>query len=135
MRTFVQIAGPLLTLIGVALSIHGTYLLTRWYFYLSGLGFLQTVLKFSWLLLTLRSSKAHEEVTFRGKMAESKRESKADSLYGIYFIFLGFVLQAFGTLLWGIDVVMGTLQRSGAFAVSLSVAGAKLFTCAQAGSW
>ena len=108
-RDIIQLAGPAITIIGILLSIYGTYSLTSWYHPLKLGGFLFAVFKGTGWVLIGEKAKALQ-VTKAAMRLGAKHERRARSLIGIYFIFVGFVLQAVGAFCWGADMLWGILK-------------------------
>jgi hypothetical protein len=106
-RHAVQLLGPAVTAAGIALSIYGTFLLTRWYHPFSVTGFLSTLWNLVVLLLRGEAARVFEEAKTASRIGLVNEEQRAESLVGIYFIFLGFVLQLVGTGFWALDEIMG----------------------------
>lgn len=110
-RVWVQVLGPATTLIGVLLSVSGTYLLTRWYHPFKLKGFLGIVFRVTWLFITGQRDSAIQITRTATKLGRLNREKRAESLIGLYLIFVGFLFQAVGALLWGADTVWSLLKN------------------------
>jgi len=111
-RGLIQILGPVTTFIGVAISIWGTYLLTRWYHTFRPKDFLQVVFSAAFLVLTGRKEKALRFTRTTAKFGRLNREKRAESLIGIYLLFVGFILQAIGAFCWGTDAIWSLVSSS-----------------------
>jgi hypothetical protein len=110
-RTWIQFLGPVTTLIGVALSIWGTYLLTKFYHTFKLLEFLASVCMIAFLFIVGKRQKARQLVLVATKFGKLNSEERAVSLIGICLIFVGFVFQAIGAFCWGIDSVWGIINK------------------------
>jgi hypothetical protein len=111
-RTIDQILGPATTLIGVLLSIWGTYLLTHWYHPFEFLDFLKSVLQVTTMYMFGRRDRAMKIVRAATKFGGLNEEKRYESLVGLCFIFVGFVLQAVGALCWGVDTIWGLMEKA-----------------------
>jgi hypothetical protein len=98
-------------MLGVLLSVWGTYLLTRWYHPFRFWGFLGSVLQVTGLFVTGRRERATSILRAAAKFGRLNEEERAESLIGLCLIFVGFLLQAMGALCWGADVVWGLLRK------------------------
>ena len=108
-RHAIQLLGPALTILGVLLSSWGTYRLTRWYHPFTAGGFWTTIGRV--VILSFRGEilKLLKEAEIATIFASSNPEAKAESLLGVYYIFLGFILQLIGACFWGVDALWGIL--------------------------
>jgi hypothetical protein len=105
LKACLEIGAALVTLIGVVIGVYGTYVLTMWTHPMGFWAFNQSV-----LIMFARKIVGKDDMTARvnrvaTKLAEMKPENKAESLHGLHWIFLGFVLQTIGALLLAIDAV------------------------------
>lgn len=105
LKALVHIGAPVVTLVGVAVSVIGTYLITQWHHPFDNTEFWKSVKRVLWLLVTGRKRKAKEIVELASDLA-IKNETLAVSLFGLYIVFIGFVIQGAGTLLWCIDSIV-----------------------------
>jgi hypothetical protein len=112
--------GPLLTLLGVLVSIGGTYLLTRTLHPYDVSSFVEHVIdspEFAMALLTKWRIKSPseeiaphwkqklQELEDLAKLAEANPERGSVSLVGVDLVFIGFLLQFLGGVLLVVDVV------------------------------
>ena len=67
----------------------------------------KNILRVIGLLLIFRWRRAHTLVSDVAGVAAMNTEDKASSLRGLYFLFLGFILQTVGAALAVADVVLG----------------------------
>jgi hypothetical protein len=121
-HAILSIGGPFVTLAGVAVSVIGTYLLTKWYHPYTEEGFV-THLYDAPLLAMLILEKTPPSIPGEGnqserrehkrvlqklnkiaELAEVNKERRSVSLVGIDLIFIGFVLQGIGASFSLIDV-------------------------------
>jgi hypothetical protein len=121
-----SIAGPLITLIGVIVSVLGTYLLTKWYHPYTEHGFIDHLLEAPLLAMIIlqkekpptpgeeaQPSSPQEKKAERmlkkldgiAKVAEYNKERRSVSLVGVDLIFIGFVLQGVGAVCSLIDMI------------------------------
>jgi hypothetical protein len=121
-----SIAGPLITLIGVIVSVLGTYLLTKWYHPYTEHGFVDHLLESPLLAMIIlqkqkpplpgeqpqtpspqeiKAQKMLNKLDGIAKIAELNKERRSISLVGIDLIFIGFVLQGIGAVSSLIDVI------------------------------
>ena len=101
MKASLEIASAVFGLLGVIAGVYGTWIMTRWTHVYRFWGF-------TWNTLTLllhRSKREERKNQIATKFAELEKEKKADSLSGLYYVFLGFVFQTVGAILLLIDVV------------------------------
>jgi hypothetical protein len=110
-RALIQVLGPVTTLVGVLLSVWGTYLLTRWYHPFGFLDFIKSVFQVTALFIARRRRRAIDVTRAAARFGDLNEENRAESLIGLCFIFVGFVLQAVGAVCWGIDTLWGLLQK------------------------
>jgi hypothetical protein len=114
LKAFLEIGGAGLTLLGVVVSVYGTFVLTQWTHTYSLVDFLKSTVK-----MFFRKAKRQERINqVATALTEGKDEEKAKSLAGLQWVFLGFVLQAFGSILLTIDAVwvnffVETTQKAG----------------------
>lgn len=83
----------------------GTYLLTRWYHLFSATGFWSAIWRIIVLSAKLDMASFIREAEIATKLGSVHPEAKAESLVGVYYIFLGFVLQLGGARFWGADAL------------------------------
>ena len=113
-RHAIQLLAPLATLAGLVLGVWGTYLLTHLYHPFSSMGFSASIWRVTCLLARFNVGQIIREAKVAAKLASVDEEDRARALAGVYLIFLGFVLQAGGTLLWLADTMMGLLAKPAA---------------------
>jgi hypothetical protein len=101
----VEIGGAVLSLLGVVVSVYGTYLMTKWYHPYKWAGFVKSVALSVWREIAGEGEKTARHNRVAALMAEMTPENKAESLNGIHWVFFGFLLQAIGALLILGDVV------------------------------
>ena len=104
MKGFVHIAAPVATLVGVLVSVIGTYLITQSEHPFSHIEFWKSVAKVLWLLITGRKAAAEELVQTASGVAMNTK-SLAISLFGLYIVFIGFLIQGLGSILWCVDAI------------------------------
>jgi hypothetical protein len=101
LKAFLEITSAIFGLLGVVAGVYGTWVMTKWTHVYGFWGFL-------WNILTLLFHKADSQRRkneIATKLAELEKEKKGESLSGLYFVFLGFVLQTIGAILLAIDAV------------------------------
>jgi hypothetical protein len=104
----VEIGSALLALAGVAAGIRGTFLLTRLYHSYDVLSFIRTIVKVVGLTLIGDTRRTLARARAATKAGAFTPEEKAESLVGVYWIFIGFVLQgvavalSLGDTIWSI---------------------------------
>lgn len=103
-KNVVHVLAPGATLLGVAVTVWGTYRLTKWYHPFKGMGFLKSVVEICALVISQKRMAAKKKAAMQWQLADA--ENKTDSVIGLDFVFLGFVLQGFGGLFWLIDSVV-----------------------------
>jgi hypothetical protein len=86
LREAIQLAGPVLTLVGVGLSVVGTYRLTKPYHAYDGRDLVASVLRAVRLAVMRASTVRDAEAETSAHIASLNREQRADSLVGIYQI-------------------------------------------------
>ncbi len=119
-----SIGGPLVTLVGVAVSVLGTFLLTKWYHPYTEEGFLDHLMDTPLFVMAVLHKKNEpipgEEIQRPerpteaekklydleriSRIAEVNKERRAVSLVGVDLLFIGFVLQGVGAVSSLIDV-------------------------------
>jgi hypothetical protein len=121
-----SIGGPLITLVGVIVSVLGTYLLTKWYHPYTEHGFVDHLLESPLLAMIIlqkgkqpipgeqaappspqeiKAERMLKKLDRIAKVAEYNKERRSVSLVGIDLIFIGFVLQGVGAVSSLIDVI------------------------------
>lgn len=126
LHTAFSIGGPLITMIGVFVSVMGTYLMTKWYHPYTGQSFVDHIVESPMLAMVLFQKKRENipgeepqpesaaETTAKklldkieriAKLAETNKERRAVTLVGIDMVFIGFILQALGAVSSLVDVV------------------------------
>lgn len=107
----IEILAALFSLVGVVVGTHGTYLLTRWYHPFSEGGFIVSLRRMLWRKIMGRSEESARHLRVTSALAKLRPEDKARSLDGIYWVFVGFVLQTFGALLVLVDALVMNLGK------------------------
>jgi hypothetical protein len=126
LHTAFSLGGPLITLVGVVVSVLGTYLLTKWYHPYTEHGFADHLLESPFLAMLIlqkkslpisgeisqtpspgevRAEKLLKRLDGVAKAAEYNKERRSVSLVGIDLLFIGFVLQGVGAVSSLVDVV------------------------------
>lgn len=61
------------------------------------------------IVLTLKGDmlRLFKEAEITTKLASADPEAKPESLVGVYYIFMGFLLQLAGAVFWGVDAIWG----------------------------
>jgi hypothetical protein len=111
-RDIIQVSGPAITLVGIFLSIWGTFLLTRWYHTFDLPDFLKCGVQVTIFVITGQSQRAFDLIRAVTKFGRLNKERRPRSLAGLFMIFAGFVLQALGAVFWGVDMVWGILEKT-----------------------
>jgi hypothetical protein len=106
-----ELAAGIVGLAGVLVSIWGTFLLTRFYHPFGPGSFLRTVAKATLHFMTGRQDKALARARLITKLGAITPEQKAKSLLGVYWIFVGFVLQGVAVALSLGDTIWGIVTR------------------------
>lgn len=106
-RTFVRVGAPVATGFGVILGVMGTLLICKPYHPFTVWGLAKHI--FSLIPYAIRKgpSQASGLVRTASRLSTINEEDRARSLVGVYLVFLGFVMQAIGALLWTIDAYLG----------------------------
>jgi hypothetical protein len=112
-RAWIQLIGPAITLFGIALSIWGTFLLTRWYHIFGHpKKFAKAVSIITFLVLTNRMKEATQFIEVATEYGKKlNEEHRAQSMVGLCLIFVGFVVQAVGALCWEADMIWGIVTH------------------------
>jgi hypothetical protein len=110
-RATVEILAAIFSLAGVVIGTHGTYMLTRWYHPFSEGGFLASLRRMIWRKLTGKRAELARHLRVSNALAKLKPEDESHSLDGIYWVFVGFVLQTFGAVLVLIDALIINLGK------------------------
>lgn len=82
-REWLQLSIPVLLLLGIAVSIWGTFLLTHWYHALRGTSILAAIGSLLWYTLTFRPGRARAIAVTSVLIGQLNPENKAASLIGI----------------------------------------------------
>jgi hypothetical protein len=106
---FLEVGAAGLALAGAILGAYGSYLLTRWYQFFRGWGFLESVSETLWLLVTCNKKKAIEKIKAQADF-NLNEDDKATSLFGIHLILIGFGLQVIGAILAAADAIIKNLR-------------------------
>lgn len=80
-------------------------MITKAYHPFRGVGLLIVLVRLSTRYLLGHRERAIEEFRYMNKIAINK-ESRTESLVGIYLVFVGFILQGAGALFWAVDEFM-----------------------------
>jgi hypothetical protein len=87
-------------LFGAIVGAYGTYLLTRWYQPFRFWGLISSLFGILLKLVTGRKDKAIREIERQADFSDFlNQDNKATSLFGIYLVLIGFVLQLISSLL------------------------------------
>jgi hypothetical protein len=111
-RGIIQIAGPVVTLAGILISVWGTFRVTRWYHTFSFADFLRCGVRVTFFVVTGQGESAVDLVKKVAKFGSLNEDRRARSFVGVLMIFAGFVLQAVGAVLWGVDMVWGLMEKA-----------------------
>jgi hypothetical protein len=101
-----QLSSLIVLVLGVLLSVIGTFYLTHLYHAFDAAGFFTAVARAAWLVATCRPRRLLTEAKVTAGLTPDPEE-RGKSLIGIYLIFLGFVLQGVGTVLALVDFTLG----------------------------
>ena len=106
-RVCVRVGAPIATGVGVILGVMGTLLICKPYHPFSVWGLVKHI--FSLIPYAIRKGQSQASGLARtaSRLSAINEEDRAKSLVGVYFVFLGFVMQAIGALLWTIDASLG----------------------------
>jgi|SRR5579864_43885 len=110
MKAFLEIAGAVLTLIGVAVGVYGTYLMTKFTQPFGPLGFMKSMVRTVMLMLLGETDKKNHYVSVASTFAKLKEENKGETLVGVHWVFFGFFLQTWGAILILVDVLIVNLS-------------------------
>jgi hypothetical protein len=109
-KAIFEIGAAILLLVGGIIGAYGSYLVTKWYHPFRGEGFLVSVAEVVWKVVTGRRREAVEKMEFTAELAEGLNpDDKKTSVAGVYLIFIGVALQAFGAMLATADAVIQNL--------------------------
>ena len=92
-----DLGSQILLLTGLVVSIWGTFQLTRFYHSYDFASFTRETLKLIVLTIFGKSDLVSLRAKVANQLGEITPEQKANSLIGIYWIFIGFVFQVLGT--------------------------------------
>jgi len=106
-RICVRVGAPVATGVGVILGVMGTFLICKPYHPFTVWGLVRHLRSVIWCAIRKGPSQASGLVRTASRLSEINEEDRAKSLVGVYLVFLGFVMQAFGALLWTIDASLG----------------------------
>ena len=106
-RICVHLGAPIATGIGVILGVIGTYLICKPYHPFGVWGLVRHIFSLIPYAIQKGPSQARGLVGTASRLSAINEEDRAKSLVGVYFIFLGFIMQAIGALLWTIDASLG----------------------------
>jgi hypothetical protein len=95
-----------LTLAGVFVGVYGTYKMTKFYHPYRWAGFVKSVVMTMYRDLTGQEDKVNRHNRVAAKLAGMTPEDKADSLRGVEWVFVGFLLQTGGAIIVLIDVIV-----------------------------
>jgi hypothetical protein len=93
-------------LAGTIVSILGTYFPTRFYHPFSPLGFLRTIAAWTGWFIRFDFASVEKHAVITSRLGEVTPERRAQSLIGIYWIFVGFALQAVSLLVLLVHLAM-----------------------------
>src|SRR5271165_4830666 len=106
MRAFLEIGGAVFTLLGVVIGVYATFLMTKFYHPFGLRDFLKSIGRVLFGTATFQEKKDTLYINFATALAKLTPEDKAASLRGIYWLFLGFILQTIGATLITIDAFL-----------------------------
>ena len=106
-RICVRVGAPIATGIGVILGVMGTLLICKPHHPFTVWGLVKHIFSLALYAMRKGPSQASGLVRTASRLAAINEEDRAKSLLGVYFVFLGFVMQAIGALLWTIDASLG----------------------------
>lgn len=113
LRFLVSLGAPLLSVIGVAVSAYGTYLVTRWYHALPKLDFARSAIRIAWLFVSGQKETALSLMSSAAELGDKfGAEDKRETLAGVYVIFFGLALQLVGDGLWILDVILPAVHSN-----------------------
>ena len=99
MKAVLEISGAVLTLIGVVIGVYGTYIMTKFNHPYGPLGFVKSMCRMLWRMIFFQEQKTVRHNAVAAKFAALRPEEKGESLSGIQWVFVGFVLQTIGAAL------------------------------------
>ncbi len=103
MKAWLEISAAIFSLLGVIVGVRGTYLLTSWTHTYDWWNFTLSIAKMFGRKLIFREDKNNRVEKTVAILAERNDENKAESLHGLDWVFLGFILQTVGAVLIAID--------------------------------
>ena len=106
-RICVRVGAPVATGVGVILGVMGTFLICKPYHPFTVWGLVKHIVSLIPYAIRKGPSQASGLVRTASVLSAINEEDRAKSLVGVYLVFLGFVMQAFGALLWTIDASLG----------------------------
>ena len=104
-RSVVLIGGPSITLLGVIVGVMGTLMICKPYHPFSYLAFVRHLLGVIWAFRR-GAEEATRLIRIASQLGAVNEEDRANSLMGVYVVFFGFVLQAIGAVLSGINAIL-----------------------------
>ena len=105
-RLWISIGVPVLSLAGVCLGAVGALTICRPYFPFSEWQLPRHMLGVAWYYVTGKGDLARRVMSTTVSFGELNPEDRTASFTGVYFIFLGFILQAVGCAFWGLDALL-----------------------------
>jgi hypothetical protein len=103
MKPCLEIFAAIFSLLGVIVGVRGTYLLTSWTHTYDWWNFTLSIAKMFWRKLICQEDKNKRVEKTSAILAKLNDENKAESLHGLEWVFLGFILQTVGAILTAID--------------------------------
>lgn len=107
MKSFLHLASPICTFVGLLLSVWGSYRLMRYYQpYRTKLEFWKSFQSTTWLTVRFRRRALRRRIKLEARAARGRKENRVDSVFGTYLLFWGFTLQVFGAMFWIADSII-----------------------------
>jgi hypothetical protein len=113
LKTWIEIGGALLMLIGVLIGVYGTFLMTKFYHPYGPLGFAVSLTRMLGRTLTGQQKKNEIHADVAAAFADLTPEKKGESLSGASWLFIGFFFQTIGAILTLIDIVIANFCQQG----------------------
>jgi hypothetical protein len=105
-KAVVEISAAALSLVGVLVGVYGTYVLTKWYHPFGWWSFTMSIVVMFWRKITFAEAKSERVNKTAAALAGMTPENRAESLHGLHWIFLGFLLQTAGAALAMVDAFL-----------------------------
>lgn len=105
-KNALELVSSLIGVVGTSASMWGTFLLTRFYHTFSARDVLRVVARWTGAFLLFHSTAVAQEARGIAALSSITEEKKAISLVGIYWVFVGFLLQGASLLLLTVDVLL-----------------------------